>query len=178
MTQIEFNHAVTSNYMPLKGYALKLTQKAEDANDLVQETMYKAFRNRDKFMDGTNLKGWLYTIMKNLFINNYRRVVRGKVGTDESENQYYLNSAPGREENLSSTNMAMDDIHEAIDSISENLRVPFLMSFNGYKYEEIASELNLPLGTVKIRIHMARKKLKVLLANYGEEYGFALAHAC
>lgn len=172
MTQIEFNHAVTSNYQPLKGYALKLTQRVEEANDLVQETMYKAFRNRDKFMDGTNLKGWLYTIMKNIFINNYRRVVRGKISTDDTDNQYYLNSAPSTDGNGASTKLAMEDILSAIDSLSENLKVPFMMSYNGYKYEEIAEHLNIPLGTVKIRIHTARKKLKKSLATYGKDYGY------
>lgn len=171
MTQIEFNHAVTSNYQPLRGYALKLTQKAEDANDLVQETMYKAFRNRDKFHEGTNLKGWLYTIMKNIFINNYRRIVKGKISTDDTENQFYLNAATAVDNNGALVKLTLDDIHQALDSISENLRTPFMMSYNGYKYEEIATKLDIPLGTVKIRIHCARKKLKKLLSNYGGEYG-------
>ena len=70
MTNFEFSHKVNLHYSPLRGYALKLTQDHEDANDLVQETMLKAFKNKDKFEEGTNLKGWLYTIMKNIFINN------------------------------------------------------------------------------------------------------------
>ena len=166
MTQIEFNHRVTGLYKPLKNFALKLTRNLEDATDLTQETMMKAFYNHDKFREGTNMKAWLYTIMKNIFINNYRRQVNSHVVNDDTENQYYINSHSQRTVNLGERKMILQDIHKAISSLSKNLRTPFVMAFQGYKYEEIARYMRVPLGTVKIRIHNARKKLKSSLSDY------------
>jgi len=173
MTQIEFNHAVQSQYKPLRGYAMKLVQDVEDANDLVQETMLKAFRNKEKFAEGTNLKGWLYTIMKNIFINNYRRMVNSNIFTDDTENQYYINSISNSGKNGAESRLAMNDIHNALSKLSENLRKPFMMSYEGYKYEEIAQQLSIPLGTVKIRIHNARHKLQDALETYGKQFGLS-----
>lgn len=173
MTQIEFNHAVQTQYKPLRGYAMKLVQDVEDANDLVQETMLKAFKNKDKFAEGTNLKGWLYTIMKNIFINNYRRMVNSNIFTDDTENQYYINSMSNSGKNGAESRLALGDIHKAIDSLSDNLKKPFMMSFQGYKYEEIAQNLSIPLGTVKIRIHNARHKLQDALQTYGNQFGLS-----
>src|SRR3954470_12801802 len=89
----DFTIEVTQEARPLKGFAMKLTQNVDDAEDLVQDTMLKALANQDKFQEGTNLKGWLYTIMKNIFINKYRRAVKSKIFTDDTEGQYYINSA-------------------------------------------------------------------------------------
>jgi RNA polymerase sigma factor (sigma-70 family) len=166
MTQLEFQHAVQSQYKPLRGYAIKLAQNAEDANDLVQETMLKAFRYRDKFADGTNLKGWLYTIMKNIFINGYRRKQNSSIVNDDTDNQYYINSMSGASRNEGESKMIFADIYKAVGQLSEKLRVPFMLSYRGYKYEEIAQHLNIPLGTVKIRIHNARLKLQEMLEIY------------
>src|ERR1051325_5108507 len=146
----EFNALVTGEEAPLKGFALKLTQDMEDADDLVQDTMLKALSNRDKFEEGTNLKGWLYTIMKNIFINKYRRAVKSRIITDDTEGQYYINSATsGTSRNEGEAALMMKDITTAIGGLSSKLRDPFMMSYTGYKYEEIASYLQLPLGTVK-----------------------------
>lgn len=166
MTQIEFNHRVSDLYKPLKNFALKLTRNMEDASDLTQETMTKAFYNHDKFREGTNMKAWLYTIMKNIFINNYRRQVNNLVVHDDTDNQYYLNSHPQQAGNNGERKLIMQDINKAMDRLSKNLRIPFEMAFQGYKYEEIASHMKVPLGTVKIRIHNARKKLKKALHDY------------
>ena len=157
---------VQTQYNPLKGFALKLTNDSEDANDLVQETMYKALKNEDKFEKGTNLSGWMFTIMRNIFINNYRRMVKSKTFTDTTENQYYLNSIHNSTRNRGESNIVMDELTNAIGGLNENLKTPFMMSFNGYKYEEIAAKLHIPLGTVKIRIHTARQKLKAQLKVY------------
>ncbi len=110
MTQIEFNHRVTDLYKPLRNFALKLTRNLEDATDLTQETMTKAFYNHDKFREGTNMKAWLYTIMKNIFINQYRRQVNSQVVTDDTDNQYYINSHSQRTGNLGDQNMILKDI--------------------------------------------------------------------
>jgi RNA polymerase sigma factor (sigma-70 family) len=173
MTQVEFNYQIKSQERPLKGYAIKLTHNTEDANDLVQETFLRAIKNKDKVEDGTNIKGWLYTIMKNIFINNYRRMVKGNIVHDDTESQFYINNASFTDSNNGETKLAMDDINGAIAKLSDNLKKPFLMSFNGYKYEEIAETLAIPLGTVKIRIFNARKFLKEKLSVYGESHGYS-----
>jgi RNA polymerase sigma factor (sigma-70 family) len=174
MTQLEFNYHVKEQYGPLRGYAYKLTRAVEDAEDLVQETMLKAFNNKDKFVQGTNLKGWLYTILKNLFINEYRKKVNRKVIHDDTENQYYLENVKYSEVNDGVGRVAMKEISQAINELPDNLRIPFMKSFEGYKYSEIAEELQVPLGTVKIRIHVARQKLKDSLMEYGQDYGLSL----
>jgi len=172
--QPEFNHRVKDQYNPLRNFALRLTRNIEDAVDLTQETMLRAFSNKEKFKEGTNLKAWLYTIMKNIFINNYRRMVNGQIVSDDTDNQYYINSHPNQSGNLGEHKIALDDVNNAIESLSENLRTPFMMAFQGYKYEEIAEQLSVPLGTVKIRIHNARKKLKSQLKDYDPKAGLAL----
>lgn len=176
MTQIEFNHRVQDLYKPLKNFALKLTRDIEDATDLTQETMLKAFSNHDKFREGTNMKAWLYTIMKNIFINNYRRNASNLIVSDDTENQYYINSHSQRTSNLGDRKMILQDIQKAISSLSRNLRIPFIMAFQGYKYEEIAQQMKVPLGTVKIRIHNARKKLKTRLADYDPRFDRPMAY--
>lgn len=166
MKQTDFSSQVQKQYNPLRGFALKLTHNTEDANDLVQETMLKAFKNSEKFENGTNLNGWLYTIMRNIFINNYRRMVKSHIFVDSTENQFYINSGKSTARNNGEANIAMQEINNAIDDLNTNLKTPFMMSFTGYKYEEIASKLSIPLGTVKIRIHCARQKLKEKLSVY------------
>lgn len=173
MTQLEFNYHVKEHYAPLRGYALKLTRATEDAEDLVQETMLKAFRNKDKFAPGTNLKGWLYTILKNLFINDYRRKVKRVVVHDDTDKQYFLENANFSDKNNGVGRIAMQEINKAMSTLPENLRVPFIKSYEGFKYSEIADELKVPLGTVKIRIHVARKKLMEALESYGVDYGLS-----
>ena len=165
-TNLEFKNQVSNEAKPLKAYAIKLTQDLEDADDLVQETMLKALINEEKFSAGTNLKGWLYTIMKNIFINNYRRSVKSRIFNDPTDNQYFLNSSYRERPNQGEGNLVMNEVKQALSALSENLRTPFLLSFNGYKYEEISHRLKIPLGTVKVRIHNARKELMVKLNEY------------
>ncbi|WP_026998656.1 RNA polymerase sigma factor [Eisenibacter elegans] len=150
----------------LKPFALKLTKDSEEANDLLQETLLKAFTNRDKFTEGTNLKAWLYTIMKNTFITNYQRLVRRNTFIDTTDNMHYINSSDSVTQNDAYATFAMDDIQGAIDSLDEAYRVPFMMHYRGFKYHEIAEKLQIPIGTVKNRIHIARKELKASLAQY------------
>ena len=132
----------------------------EDAKDLIQETVYRALLNREKFKMDTNLKAWLYTIMRNIFINNYRREAKRRVVTDETENQYYLNSFSGTTGNHGETSLGLREIEKTIGDIDFNIRVPFMMYFEGFKYHEIAEHLHIPLGTVKSRIYFARKELQ------------------
>lgn len=170
MTAIEFTYSINTLTKSLKPFALRLTKDAEDANDLLQETLMKAFTNRDKFAEGTNLKAWLYTIMKNTFITNYQRLVRKKTFVDTTSNLHYINSQDSITENLAYSTFKMEDISAALKSLDEVYRVPFIMHFRGFKYHEIAEKLNIPIGTVKNRIHIARKELKDTLTQYTYSY--------
>lgn len=165
MAILEFN-SINQISKSLKPFALKLTKDVEEANDLLQETLLKAFTNREKFAEGTNLKAWLYTIMKNTFITNYQRLVRRNTFIDTTENLHYLNSSNHTTENLAYSEFALTDINHAIDSLEEAYKTPFMMHFRGFKYHEIAERLNIPIGTVKNRIHIARKELKDKLKQY------------
>jgi RNA polymerase sigma-70 factor (ECF subfamily) len=150
----------------LRPFAMRLTKDAEDADDLLQETMLKAFMNREKFADGTNLKAWLYTIMKNTFITNYQRNQRKNTFIDTSDNLHFLNNKEHQTENLAQAKFMMEDIDYAMDRLDQSYRDPFIMHYRGFKYHEIADRLNIPIGTVKNRIHIARKELKDRLHQY------------
>jgi len=166
MTALEFSYTINKMSDSLKPFAMRLTRDNEDAKDLLQETILKAYSNREKFAEGTNLKAWLYTIMKNTFITNYQRMVKKNTFIDSTDNLHYINSSDNITENLAHENFAMKDIEKAIEALSDTYKIPFLMHFNGYKYMEIAEELDIPIGTVKNRIHIARKELKKLLHIY------------
>jgi len=166
MTVLEFNNRVVKFVENMEPIALNLTKDMEDARDLLHETMYKAFTNRDKFKDGTNLKAWLYTIMKNIFINNYRRQKKKNTIIDTTDNYYYLNLSGEDLPNDGESELNLEDIQKALDKLNHAYRHPFLMHYEGYKYEEIAQELSVPIGTVKSRIHLARKQLKKLLPMF------------
>lgn len=166
MTTLEFSYSLNKLSNSLKPFALKLTRDMDDANDLLQDTMVKAFTNREKFTEGTNLKAWLYTIMKNTFITNYQRMVRRGTFVDTTDNLHYINSGGALVENDAYGDFTMDDIQEAIESLEEVYKVPFMMHFRGFKYHEIADKLEIPIGTVKNRIHIARKLLKEDLQVY------------
>lgn len=163
---LEFNtiDKVSANLKPV---AIKLTKDIEQANDLMQETLIKAFVNREKFKEGTNLQAWLYTIMKNIFITNYQRIARRKTLLDQTDNQHILNTSDKTIENKAYSNFAMEEINTAIDKVKKIYRVPFKLYFKGFKYQEIAEALDIPIGTVKNRIHMARQMLKGSLKQYG-----------
>merc|ERR1711916_197967 len=122
--------------------------------------LMKAYRNREKFSEGTNLKAWLYTIMKNTFITNYQRMVRRGTFIDTTDNLHFINSSDVNIENGAYGNIAMKDITAAIESLDDVYKTPFMMYFRGFKYHEIADRLGIPIGTVKNRIHIAKKKKK------------------
>ncbi|MDA9820379.1 RNA polymerase sigma factor [Salibacteraceae bacterium] len=166
MSTIEFNQAMLSFRQTLEYFALSLTKNHEDAQDLLQETFLKAIRNRHRFLEQTNLKAWLYTIMKNTFINNYRRKIRSNTIVDQSQELYLINSADktGLQDPQADTNMK--EMERAINALSEDIRNPFLMHFKGFKYKEIADDMNLPIGTVKSRIFSARQKLMQDLKDF------------
>lgn len=175
MSPKQFTSKVKEHATALKAYGLYLTQNREDANDLLQETLLKAFSNYQKFTEDTNLKGWLYTIMKNTFINNYRRNVKRKTFIDTTDNQFYLDSQSQPMGNGGESKMAMDEIHKAINQLPVDLKDAFMMNFKGFKYQEIADYFGIPIGTVKTRIHLARQILKKKLVAYADKYEISAA---
>ena len=147
-------------------FAYMLTSNREDAYDLLQDTTLKVLDNEDKYVDNTNFKGWVFTIMRNIFINNYRRIAREATMVDQTEDLYHLNLPQESGLETPEGGVAVGEITEAINSFPDEYRVPFSMLVAGYKYNEIAEKMNLPLGTVKSRIFFARQKLQELLKDY------------
>jgi RNA polymerase sigma factor (sigma-70 family) len=166
MTALEFSYQVGNFSKFLRPFALRLTRDSDDANDLVQDTLVKAYTNREKYADGTNLKAWLFTIMKNTFITQYQRMVRRNTFIDTTENLHFINSNESLQDNGAIASFMREDIEKALELTDEMYRLPFMMYFQGFKYHEIAEELDLPIGTVKNRIHIARKDLKQMLYMY------------
>ncbi len=147
-------------------FAYMLTSNRDDAYDLLQDTTLKALDNEDKYTDGTNFKGWVFTIMRNIFINNYRRGTRAATVVDTTENLYHLNLSQDSGLETPEGSYGANEITDAINSFSDDYRIPFSMHVAGYKYNEIAEQMNLPLGTVKSRIFFARKKLQERFSDY------------
>jgi RNA polymerase sigma factor (sigma-70 family) len=166
MSTLEFNQYLVNNADFLKPFAITLTRDSEEAKDLFQETMYKALANKDKYNVGTNIKAWLYTIMRNIFINNYRRKAKQNTIFDDTPNEYLLNSRQESTSVVAESNLRVKDIQAAIHNLPEIFRNPFLLYFDGFKYQEIASMLQEPLGTIKSRIHFARKLLKTQIPRF------------
>ena len=166
MTAADFDNLVVKHADFLKPYAVSLTKDHEDAKDLYQETMMRALLNKDKYQFGTNLKAWMYTIMRNIFINDYRKRSRQQLIFDNTPNDFLLDYNQKTVSNTAEINLAMKDIAEAMDKLPNIFRIPFQMYYEGYKYNEIADQLHEPLGTIKSRIHFARKLLKEQLRRY------------
>ncbi len=166
MSSIEFNQLLVNNAEFLKPFAITLTRDSEAAQDLYQETLYRALANKDKYNVGTNIKAWLYTIMRNIFINNYRRKAKQNTVFDSTPNDFLLNQGQAVISNTAESVLKLKDIQKAIHHLPEIFRNPFLLYFDGYKYHEIAAMLDEPLGTIKSRIHFARKLLKAQIQRF------------
>jgi RNA polymerase sigma-70 factor (ECF subfamily) len=166
MSTVEFNQMLVNNAEFLKPFAITLTRDSETAKDLFQETLYRALANKDKYSVGTNIKAWLYTIMRNIFINNYRRKVKQNTIFDSTPNDFLINQTQSVVANNAESNLRLKDIQEAIHNLPQIFRNPFLLYFDGFKYHEIADMLGEPLGTIKSRIHFARKLLKTQIERH------------
>lgn len=167
MSRINFQSELYGLEKVLMKFAFKLTRNREDAKDLYQEMAFRALRNESGFNEGTNLKAWLVTIMRNIFINNYRQKIRRNTILDTTDDQYYLNTGGPEVNNSANSNLMMKELQTIIDDLDESIREPFMLYYYGYKYQEIADQLRLPLGTIKSRIFFARKVLKQnVLNNY------------
>jgi RNA polymerase sigma factor (sigma-70 family) len=160
MASIDFTQALLKDAEFLKPFAVTLTRDNETAKDLFQETLFRALANKDKYNVGTNIKAWLFTIMRNIFINNYRRRAKQQTIFDSSANDFLLDYNQVTTSNAAESSMRMKEINAAIYNLPEIFRSPFLLYFDGFKYHEIAKMLEEPLGTIKSRIHFARKLLK------------------
>ena len=165
MSNDNFNEQFQSLHAPLLRFAYKLTQNNEEANDLYQETAFRAFKNISKFIPGTNLKAWLLTIMKNSFINQYRKNNKARTILDPTDTIYYINSGHSAIVNDAESNIMMEELTTILNELDISLRVPFEMYYVGHKYQEIADTLNLPLGSVKSRIFFARRELKAKIES-------------
>jgi RNA polymerase sigma factor (sigma-70 family) len=166
MSTIEFNQMLLSNTDFLKPFAITLTRDSEVAKDLLQETMFRALANKEKYNTGTNIKAWLYTIMRNIFINDYRKKAKQNVVFDKTPNEFLINYNQVTVANDAEINLKVKDIQRAVHTLPDIFRNPFNLYFEGYKYHEIADVLNEPLGTIKSRIHFARKLLKEQLTRF------------
>lgn len=166
MTALEFNYKLIGMQTYLEYFAKKLTSNEEDASDLVQETNYKALLFREKYVHHTNFKAWLFTIMKNIFINNYRRIKKAQTFIDTTDNLYHINNRSDAYPVLPDSELREKEIREVVDNLEDEHRVPFEMHTQGFKYKEIADELDISIGTVKSRIFFSRKKLMDRLEGY------------
>lgn len=150
----------------LLSFAYQLTTNHEAAQDLLQDTTLKALDNESKYVDNVNFKGWIFTIMRNIFINNYRQTVRKATVIDQTEDLYHINICQDSGIDTPDGSIAVQEISNAINAFSDDYRIPFSMHVAGYKYQEIADKMQLPLGTVKSRIFFARQKLQGMFKDY------------
>jgi RNA polymerase sigma factor (sigma-70 family) len=160
MSNVEFTNTLVNHSDFLRPYAVTLTKDLELAKDLYQETIFKALANKDKYNMGTNVKAWLYTIMRNIFINDYRRKAKQNTFLTATTNEALANYKTTVTTNDGVATLNMKEVQAAIHSLPFIFKQPFMLFFEGYKYHEIAKALNEPLGTIKSRIHFARKLLK------------------
>ena len=166
MTSHEFSDNLVKMKDHMERFAFSLTFDKEEAKDLIQETYLKALTYKDKFVDYTNLKAWVFTIMKNIFINNYRKSVRVNTIVDSTKDLLFLNNTKESKYVLPDSEFSFNEISQMIDNLENEFKIPFTMHNEGYKYQEIAENLNLKIGTVKSRIFFTRKKLIENLVDY------------
>ena len=166
MKSLSFRKDLIGVQEELLRFAYKLTADREEANDLLQETSLKALDNEEKYVPDTNFKGWMYTIMRNIFINNYRKIVRDQTFVDQTDNYYHLNLP--QDSGFISTEGAYDlkEMHRIVNALPKEYKVPFSMHVSGFKYREIPDKLGLPLGTVKSRIFFTRQRLQQELKDF------------
>lgn len=166
MDTAKFRRELLEVQSELQRFAYKLTADREEANDLLQETSLKALGNMEKYTPGTNFKGWVYTIMRNIFINNYRKEVRDQIFVDQTDNLFHINTSRELDYYVTDNGYDTKEIYRVVHGLPRDYRIPFLMHIAGFKYREIADRLGLPLGTVKSRIFFTRQQLQGLLKDY------------
>ena len=166
MRTADFAQNLLGMQTELHRFALKLTADREEADDLLQETSLKALDNEDKYTPDTNFKGWMYTIMRNIFINNYRKTVRDQTFVDHTDNLFHLSLPQDSGFESTEGNYDLKEIRKIVNMLPKEYRVPFSMYVSGFKYREIAERLGLPIGTVKSRIFFTRQRLQKDLKDF------------
>jgi RNA polymerase sigma factor (sigma-70 family) len=166
MTEKEFTYKLVSLEDNLKRFAYSLTYDREAANDLVQETYLKALTNREKFVQNDNFKAWAFTILRNTFINEYRKNSKRRVNQDEEQKNLTMNMTRSNSSDSPETRIAVKELMYSINQLDEDFRTPLKMFYEGYKYKEIAEKLNMNIGTVKSKIFFSRKKLEGMISEY------------
>ena len=166
MNGIQFQQKLLSLQENMMNFALMLTANRDDAQELLQDTTLKVLDNQDKFVDNVNFKGWVLTVMRNIFINNYHKIVRVQTVVDSSADLYNLDVVNDSGFDSPDKAYQIKEITKAINGLNDDLKVPFSMFLSGYKYNEIAEKLNVPLGTVKSRIFFARQELQKRLKDF------------
>ena len=166
MNTSQFQKKLLGMQENMMNFALMLTANREDAQDLLQETSLKVVDNREKYVDNRNFKGWVLTVMRNIFINNYHRVLRTQTVVEQDVDLYNLHVTNDSSFDTPDGTCQLQEITGAIDALNEELKAPFSMYVSGYRYHEIAEALHIPLGTVKSRIFFARQELKTKLKDF------------
>ncbi|MDH6306538.1 RNA polymerase sigma factor (sigma-70 family) [Parabacteroides sp. PF5-5] len=166
MNALQFQKQLLSLQDNMMNFALMLTANREDAQDLLQDTTLKVLGNQDKFVDNVNFKGWVLTVMRNIFINDYHKAVRAQTVIDQNTDVYNVDVYNESGFSNPEGSYEIQEITNAIGHLNEDLKVPFSMYLSGYKYNEIADKLNIPLGTVKSRIFFARQELQKELKDF------------
>jgi RNA polymerase sigma factor (sigma-70 family) len=169
MTAIEFNTQLELVSKHLSRFAYQLTTDGENANDLLQDTLFKALANREKFREDVNFKAWTFTIMRNIFINDYRK--GQKYRRVDQEPDHYTMAYKSATYDTPDSRVTMGQLRDTIDMLEEEYKAPLLMHIDGFKYTEIAQKLSLKMGTVKSRIFLSRKKLACLLKDQSFRHG-------
>ncbi|MDR1371325.1 MAG: RNA polymerase sigma factor [Dysgonamonadaceae bacterium] len=160
MNKSQFQEKILGIQVNMYNFAMMLTANKDDAQDLMQDTTLKALDNQEKYIDNVNFKGWVLTIMRNIFINNYRKVLRSQTIIDKTEDLYHLNLSQDSGFDTPEGAFTIKEINQAINNLNNDLKMPFSLYLAGYKYNEISEKLNLPLGTIKSRIFFARQELQ------------------
>ncbi|MDR0431419.1 MAG: RNA polymerase sigma factor [Tannerellaceae bacterium] len=169
MNALQFQQKLLSLQDNMMNFALMLTANREDAQDLLQDTTLKVLNNQDKFVDNVNFKGWVLTVMRNIFINDYHKTVRAQTIIDQGVDIYNVDVLNDSGFDTPDGSYQIQEITNAVNGLSEDLKVPFSMYLSGYKYNEIADKLNVPLGTVKSRIFFARQELQKELKDFHQD---------
>ena len=169
MSKYDFLNAYESLKDKLYAFAISLTKNNFDAEDLVQETAMRAYAKRDLFRVGTNFKAWILTIMRNIFLTNYR-VKRYRNLVNEPIEDHTEAIRKNTTMNECEQKLMLEELRDLIMRVKYDFRIPFLMHYKGYTYEEIAAHLEIPIGTVKSRIYAARQCLsKLIKVTYRED---------
>ena len=166
MNAMQFQKNLLSMQENMMNFALMLTTNRDDAQDLMQDTTLKVLDNQEKYVDNINFKGWVLTVMRNIFINNYHRIVRSQNLIDAGADLYNLDIPVDSSFYSPEGAYQLKEIKKAINSLNSDIKTPFILFLDGYKYNEIAEKMGTPLGTVKSRIFFARKQLQVLLKEF------------